>query len=179
MAQPAPAVVASNAQPAATAAKEQPAIATQCRNSSVFGRVISQTAIMMQGFTCFADANSDGSSVGARDIALGGCPLASTTAAHKSGCEWDVTLNVRLADPGDAGKMRVGQLVRLGGDFALVQRDQKQYLAVANAKVLFRDAFYGRTGGDIAPFYNGVSNIGGGGNSASGDPFGTIHGIGN
>ena len=152
-----------------------PATVTSCRNSSVFGRVISPMAITMQGFTCFQAAN-DGSAAGPRDVSLGQCPLASTADAHKAGCDWDVTLNVHLADPGDVDRMRAGQLVRLGGNFTLIQRGQKQYLAVQNARILFRDVFYGRGGSDIPPFFSGSSSPGGGGDpgisASTPSPFG-------
>ncbi len=143
--------------PAATPAKAGPETVIACRNASIFGRVISSQAIQMQGFTCFADANSSAASApGSHDIALGSCPLASTTSAHKPDCKWDVALNVHLADPADAGKMQIGKLVRLGGDFHLVRRDAGDYLFVDKAKILFRDNFWTArgAGADIGPFYS-------------------------
>ena len=129
--------------PAAAPAKTGPETVTACRNASVFGRVISSKAIQMQGFTCFGDANSSAASApGSHDIALGSCPLASTTSAHKPDCKWDVALNVHLADAADAGKMQTGKLVRLGGDFHLVRRDAADYLVVDKAKILFLDNFW-------------------------------------
>jgi hypothetical protein len=151
------------------AASNEPATVYHCHNTSVFGRVISPKAIQMQGFTCFLDANYDGSpasSGGLHDIPFGSCPLASTTSAHKSECKWDVALNVRLADSADAAKMRPGMLVRLGGDFRATRQRQTDYLTVENARVLFVDLF--RSGAPsnltgpnltapnvVPPFYNG------------------------
>jgi hypothetical protein len=177
----APSVFASNA--SINVPPAGPEIVTPCRNSSVFGRVMSPAAIEMQGFACFTDANGNGSSLGPYDIALGQCPLASTSEAHKTGCAWDVTLNVRLADKGDAAKMQPGKLVRLGGNFSVVRKGQAPYLVLENGKVLFVDFFWsGKNlpGADISPFFTGgVGPSMSAGNAASGDPFGQIHGIGN
>jgi hypothetical protein len=96
--------------------------------------------------------------------------------AHKPGCDWDVALNVRLADPADAGKMKKGRLVRLGGKFLLTRRQQSGYLAVENAKIEFVDYFWSlrpsfaraapASGPNIAPFYTARAPSMPAGNSA-------------
>jgi hypothetical protein len=45
-------------------------------------------------------------------------------------------MNVRLADPADAGKMQPGKIVRLGGNFLVARERSVDYLTVENAKVL-------------------------------------------
>jgi beta-lactamase regulating signal transducer with metallopeptidase domain len=180
----APVMVASAAPPAKAPAAE-PATVYPCRNQSVFGWVYSPKAIQLQGFTCFLE----GAGASAHDISLGACPLASTTNAHKIGCDWDVALNVRLADPADAARMQRGKLVRLGGDFRLTRRGQSNYITVEHAKVLFVDYFRGgwaplgspspAGAPEIGPFTASAPNTMSTGNSASGDAFGQIHGIGN
>jgi beta-lactamase regulating signal transducer with metallopeptidase domain len=174
--------------PASVASNET---VTACRNSSVFGAVLSSKAILLQGFTCFKDqvGSAAPKSVGPQDIALGGCPLASTTDAHKPGCDWDVALNVRLADPADADKMKSGKLVRLSGKFLLTRRQQSSYLTVENAKIQFVDYFWSSrpsfaraapaSGQNLAPFFMPQAPSMQAGNSASGIPFGQIAGIGN
>jgi hypothetical protein len=180
----APVMVASAVPPAKAPAAE-PATVYPCRNQSVFGWVYSPKAIQLQGFTCFLE----GAGASAHDISLGACPLASTTNAHKIGCDWDVALNVRLADPADAARMQRGKLVRLGGDFRLTRRGQSNYITVEHAKVLFVDYFRGgwaplgspspAGAPEIGPFTASAPNTMSTGNSASGDAFGQIHGIGN
>ncbi len=119
-----------------------------CRNRSVFGQVTAPNTVAIQGFTCFVDGDPSGT-VSARDIPLGDCPLASTTTAHKNKCKFDVVLNVRLANPAEAAKMIPGKLVRLGGDFRVWKEDKLDYVAVANAKVLFTDYYW----------FGGISNL--------------------
>jgi hypothetical protein len=154
----------------------------------VFGAVLSSKAVLLQGFTCFGNQDATAAaSDGPHDIALGGCPLASTTDAHKKACNWDVALNVQLAEPGDADKMKTGKLVRLGGKFILTHRQGGDYLTVEDAKIQFVDYFWSvrphfaraaPSGAEnIPPFYTPPTTMPSG-NSASGDPFGTIHGIG-
>jgi hypothetical protein len=185
----APSAFALNA-PAAGSANTTGKTVTACHNSSVFGAVLSPKAILLQGFTCFKDQEGSAApSVGSQDIALGGCPLASTTDAHKAGCEWDVALNVQFANPADADKMKRGRLVRLGGKFVLVKRQQADYVTVQNAKIQFLDYFWSSRpnfagaapsrGPGIAPFYTAQPPSMPAGNSASGIPFGQIAGIGN
>jgi beta-lactamase regulating signal transducer with metallopeptidase domain len=182
----APVMVASAAPPSTNAPAAEPATVYQCRNQSIFGWVYSPKAIQIQGFTCFLDAGG----ASADNISLGACPLASTTNAHKIGCDWDVALNVRLADPADADRMQRGKLVRLSGDFRLTRRGQSNYVTIDHAKILFVDYFRGgwaRLGSpspagapDVGPFTAYAPNtMSGSGPSASGDAFGQIHGIGN
>jgi beta-lactamase regulating signal transducer with metallopeptidase domain len=134
---PAATSTASGPLPASTnnpTATNAPTTTTQCRNTSVYGRVISPTLVLMQGFTCFAgpDANID----------LGTCPLASTQSAHQDECQWDVALNVRLANPADNAEMVTGKVVRLGGDFRITRQGQTGRVSVSNATVLFHDYFW-------------------------------------
>jgi len=136
---PAPALVASNGPPT-TAPVSVPATdsaVTPCRNSSVFGRVISPTAVQLQGFTCFAGTSGD--------IVLGMCPLASTNSAHQHDCHWDVALNVQLTDPSEADKLVPGKVVRLSGDFHVTRQGQTGHVTVSNARVLFADYYWGPT----------------------------------
>ncbi|HEX4028646.1 MAG TPA: M56 family metallopeptidase [Rhizomicrobium sp.] len=125
-------------------ASAEPATVTQCHDTSVFGRVISPRVVLMQGFTCFAGANGNGSAGSPNDIRFGSCPLASTTSAHRDECKWDVTLNVQLANPADAAKMVPGKVVRLGGSFHVTRQGQTGRVAVTNATILFADYYWGR-----------------------------------
>jgi hypothetical protein len=135
--QPVTVQASSNTPPA-----EQP-IVHACRNTSVFGRIVSSKAIELQGFACFVDASpGDSPAIAAHDIAFGSCPLASTTTAHKFKCKFDVNLNVRLANPADAARMVPGKLVRLGGDFQLWKDSSREYLTVSDAKILFTDYYW-------------------------------------
>jgi beta-lactamase regulating signal transducer with metallopeptidase domain len=184
----APAISALNALAVESAKSASSETIIACQNSSVFGAVLSPKAILLQGFTCFKDHGSAASSVGAQDIALGNCPLASTTDAHKPGCDWDVALNVQLADAADADKMKKGRLVRLAGNFVLTRRQGGDYLTVQNAKIQFLDYFWSSrpdfaakappTGPNLAPFFTPQPPTISAGGSASGIPYGHIAGIG-
>jgi hypothetical protein len=117
----------------------------RCHNTSVFGRVISPSAIQMPGFNCItggapafygrhtvdtcpdARANSSRPDLTSADRLEG---------AGRLPCKVDVTMNVRLADPADAGKMQPGKIVRLGGNFLVTRERRADYLTVENAKVL-------------------------------------------
>ena len=137
-------VQASNT-PVATptkASSDELPTAYHCRNISVFGRVISSEAIRIPGFVCFLGRVE----IGATSINYGSCPAASTYDPFTKGyngapCKFDVTLNVHLADPGDASKMQPGKLVRLGGDFSVAKKQRVDYLTVKNARVLEVDPF--------------------------------------
>jgi hypothetical protein len=48
-------------------------------------------------------------------------------------------MNVRLADPADAGKMHPGKIVRLAGDFRVATKQHVDYLTVEHAKVVLLD----------------------------------------
>jgi hypothetical protein len=92
-----------------------------CHNGSVSGRVISSQAIKLGGFQCTSHGNYGGFSIGSY--------------------RRPVTMYVQLADHADASKMQPLKLVTLHGDFRLVREHHIDYLAVANAKVLYVDPF--------------------------------------
>jgi len=50
-------------------------------------------------------------------------------------------MTVELANPADAGKMPLGKLVRLKGDFRFILQNKVQYLLMQNARVLYADPF--------------------------------------
>jgi len=51
------------------------------------------------------------------------------------------TMNVQLANPADAGKMPLGKVVALRGDFFVIIQNNVQYWGVQNARVLYADPF--------------------------------------
>jgi hypothetical protein len=139
-----PAKASSNELPTTSHWNEQPAV-WQCHNTNIFGRVISPKAIQMPGFNCI----TGGAPAFYGRQSVDTCPDASadsgradlTSADRLEGagrlpCKVDVTMNVRLADPADAGKMQPGKIVRLGGNFLVARERSADYLTVENAKVL-------------------------------------------
>jgi len=155
----------------AAAANDAPRI-TRCGNTSVFGRVLSPNAVEMQGFYCILSGTiGDNSSA----IQSGSCPLASTYSypGDPSGpfprdpsrtyqgdmvgrlnrlkepdanCPFDIQMNVRLADPADAARMKTGSMVRLAGDFRITRQNGTEYLSVTNARVTWADPFNRQAG---------------------------------
>ena len=65
---------------------------------------------------------------------------AAMASASVSSCP-GVTMTVELANPADAGKMPLGKLVRLKGDFRFILQNKVQYLLMQNARVLYADPF--------------------------------------
>jgi len=158
----------------------EPATAYTCRNTKVFGRVISPEAVQMQGFRCFLEAPEAG------ELRYGSCPLLSTAGPSfittgtrlrqieddalpkrfsqgRGSCPFDVKLNVKLADPAEASKMQPGKMLSLVGVFRVAIEHHVVYLTVTNAKVIWVDTF-GRPwkphqitsgGPEIESFYNG------------------------
>lgn len=132
-----------------------------CRNTKVFGRVISSEAVQMQGFRCFLEAPEAG------EVRYGSCPLSSTAGPSfistgtrlrqhhddalpkgfrlswqgRGSCPFDVTMNVKLADPADASKMQPGKMLSLAGIFRVTIEDDIVYLTVTNAKVTWVETF--------------------------------------
>ena len=130
-------------------------IVYQCRNQNTYGRVLSPTAIELQGFACVLSEGSFGQANGLEDrvrngaVTFGSCPFwsddPSLREVHsgsrlgrsaRSVCKFDVTMNVQLQDPADSRKMSPGAIVRLAGDFNVVRRNAVDYLAVTDASVL-------------------------------------------
>lgn len=120
-----PTVLASSAPPVAVpnspasgpaiAASDASSTVWQCRNAGVLGRVMSPKAIQVPGFICLGSN-------------------APVFYAPRSTAE--VTVNVRLADPADTGKMQPGKTVRLAGNFRVVGKDKADYISVDNARLL-------------------------------------------
>ena len=176
---PAPGLVqASLANPTpAKPGSHEPPTAYTCRNTKVFGRVISSEAIQMQGFRCFLRSREAG------EVRYGSCPLLSTAGPSfistgtrlrqaeddalsrgRGSCPFDVTMNVKLADPAEASKMQPGKMLSLAGDFRVTTEHRIVYLTVTNAKVIWFDPFdrpwrphQSNSGGlEIEAFYNGA-----------------------
>ena len=52
-----------------------------------------------------------------------------------------LTMTVQLANPADAGKMPLGKVVTLKGNFFVIAQNKVAYLLVKNARVLYADPF--------------------------------------
>ncbi|MES2472282.1 MAG: hypothetical protein V4601_05520, partial [Pseudomonadota bacterium] len=144
------------------ASSSEPPVITNCHNNNVFGRVVSVGVVEMPGFLCDLGIGGAGP---AGSKTFGPCPYMEgdpkfanriTTDTRlgsyamdrarigwpgSGSCTFDVRMNVRLADPADAGKMIPGTTVRLAGDFRVASRDRTDYLSVSNAKVIWVDPF--------------------------------------
>ncbi len=135
-----PAQPAMNA-PAATAADAGSVASSSgytCYNSSVYGRVVSSETVQMPGFVCRQSIDQQDFT---SPLNYGPCPYASTYYPSPKRCSFDVSLNVRLADPADAAKMQPGRMVRLAGEFRVELRNHAPYIYVSNAKVIWTDPF--------------------------------------
>jgi hypothetical protein len=124
----------------------------------VSGRVISSTAIQMPHLGCSSpgggsfpggDGNAGGGSVGGSpDVSFNsGPPCARRDAIrdsiwgrHCANRPWAV-MNMQLANPADAGKMPLGKVVTVRGDFFVITQNRVQYWFVKNARVLYADPF--------------------------------------
>src|SRR3569833_99355 len=109
-----------------------------CYNSSVYGRVVSSEAVQMPGYVCRQSIDQQDFT---SPLNYGPCPYASTYYPSPNRCSFDLTMNVRLADPSDAAKMPPGKTVRLAGEFQVTRQSGKDYLSVANARVTWADPF--------------------------------------
>jgi len=140
-----PTMLASNAAPpiqpvasAETSAEVGSTAGYTCYNSSVYGRVVSSEAVQMPGFVCRQSIDQQDFT---SPLNYGPCPYASTYYPSPNRCSFDLTMNVRLADPADAAKMQPGKMVRLAGEFRVELRNRAPYLYVSNAKVIWTDPF--------------------------------------
>jgi beta-lactamase regulating signal transducer with metallopeptidase domain len=125
-----PTVLASNAPPAATSndapagaapmpaepvvspqiSSEPPTIVRLCSNNHVTGRAVSSSAIQVSGFFCYGYDEGN--------LRFG-----------------PVALNLQLADPADANKLRPGTLVTVYGNFRVARKQHVDYLIALNARV--------------------------------------------
>ena len=127
---------------------EAPAARSCLANRNVFGVVISPDAVRVPSFGCDSDIGDQAPlRLGGHgpSLILGSCSWAITPNGYRVYPKFrpcfDVTLNVQLAEPSDAAKMRPGELVRLEGDFNLETKGQITYLYMTNAKVVWTDPF--------------------------------------
>ena len=125
---------------------------------TVTGRVSSSTTIQLPGFSCggYGSIGSNGygysftGGLGDGDISFyrGRCKAPRTLWAGMASvpvpvpsCPTGFTMTVELANPADAGKMPLGKLVRLKGDFRVLIQNKVAYLLMQNARVLYADPF--------------------------------------
>jgi len=50
-------------------------------------------------------------------------------------------MDVQLVNPADAGKMPLGKVVTLKGDFLVITQNKVEYWVLQNARVLYADPF--------------------------------------
>lgn len=142
----APAVHAALSTPPATQAMadlNEPYAKRTCHsvpNNTVTGRVTSSTTIQMPKFRCRrGDLDGDAFNTGRCKDPVDRTPN-SVWGPYCQITPW-LTMTVELANPADAGKMPLGKLVTLKGDFFVITKNKVSYLFVKSAKVLYADPF--------------------------------------
>lgn len=77
---------------------------------------------------------------GSVDQNMGGSCKGPRTSVFTPNCP-GFAVTVEFANPAAAGKMPLGKLVRLKGDFRFIIQNKVQYLLMQNAKLLYTDPF--------------------------------------
>jgi hypothetical protein len=120
-------------------------------NNTVTGRVTSSTMIQIPKFVCGGPGKTEveaGGGGGGITFNSGPCKHGGTMWAAEANLpvpncpnRLPIPMNVQLANAADAGKMPLGKLVTLNGDFLVITKNKVHYLLVQNARVLYADPF--------------------------------------